>query len=90
MNNLIIKCALSVSKLLRGMEFLISWSSYHSESILLRASLRLQKYALNKQRSILERTRLRSYALRGIDRANHGWPRLEGTLSLCHLIDFRQ
>jgi len=58
MNVLIIKFAVSVSKLLRVMEFLTSWLSCRLESILLKASLKLQKFALNKQRSRYERMKL--------------------------------
>ena len=51
------KLLFNVSKILRLTEFLISWLSCKIEYCLLRASLKLEKYALNSQHSRLNATK---------------------------------
>lgn len=71
MNTLIIKLLFKGSKLLRGMEFLISWLSCRMESFLLRASLKLQGYALNKLRSKSKQIQFRQALSHLVSRSQH-------------------
>lgn len=95
MNVLIIKLAVIASKLLRVMEYLISWLSCKVEYILLRASLKLQSFALNKQRSRYERTKSRLTISRAVIPSQHtqrprdqwlvGMMQVQSTKTVSHL-----
>ena len=71
MNTLIIKLLFNASRILRAMEFLISWLSCRLESFLLRASLKLQGYALNKLRSKSKQIQYRQALSRLVSRSQH-------------------